>query len=108
MKNTSPPVSKEIPMEQWEKHFKKILNITCRENIFDPLSREPLTETTEPIAPITKRELKHTIATSKNRKAPGPDGIPTEHLKESLHLIEDFWVKLLHKCLALGEIPEHW
>ena len=48
------------------------------------------------------------IEEGKNTKAPGPDSIYTEHIKETIDFMQDFWINLMNKCLEIGVIPENW
>ena len=68
----------------------------------------PPTRRTEDHSPITKDEITNTITTAKNGKAPGPDRIYAEHLKDSIHVLQDYWTELFNKCMNTGKIPEQW
>lgn len=58
--------------------------------------------------PFSDDELKIAIKSSKNKKAPGPDGIPSEALKivaqENPHLL----LEMYNTCLRAGVFPSPW
>ncbi|PSN36125.1 hypothetical protein C0J52_25505, partial [Blattella germanica] len=82
---SKPPTTSCIPMETWENHFNNILN---SQNVTIPCILVP-TKTTENASPITKDEIKKTIKTARNGKASGPDSIYTEHLMDSMHVLQE-------------------
>lgn len=58
--------------------------------------------------PFEVDEIDRIIATGRNNRAPGPDGICNEHLKLAAPILTETWTALLNKCLEEGEIPEEW
>jgi hypothetical protein len=48
------------------------------------------------------------IRSLKEKKAPGPDGICNEHLKEVHSVLVKTWLASFSKCLEKGEIPSEW
>ena len=93
----------QITVEAWEKHFSTILN---KDNKAAALEIRERSNTRAPT--ITLTEVAETMASMKNRKAAGPDGIYNENLKDSLEILGPIWTKLFNKCIETGNIPESW
>jgi len=55
---------------------------------------------------ITSEQVEQAIHRLPNGKAPGPDGIPNEVLKEVAHVIKDDLAQAISKCFASGATPE--
>lgn len=60
------------------------------------------------LRPFTVDELKLAARTLKNKKAPGPDGIPAEVLKEIADTHPEMLLKMYNSCLTEGIFPEKW
>ncbi|KAJ4425634.1 hypothetical protein ANN_27830 [Periplaneta americana] len=92
-----------IPMEEWENHFKNILNRKGKEEAF-----AEITETPDPWIPFSTQEVAECLNALKNKKAAGLDHLFTEHLKQACHLLNATWTQLFNKCIEIGDIPEKW
>ena len=68
-------------MSVFSMHFHKVLNThrPVDDSVFNLIDHKPCLTTID--APITFREVKHTINKLKKGKAPGLNGIPPETLK---------------------------
>lgn len=93
-----------VTIDKWESHFTEILNTAQRNRAYDTDSSTQLPQATA----FTEEEVRTAIHNTKNNKAPGPDQIYNEHLKESAEVMVGAWTKLYNKCVELGEIPEKW
>ena len=58
--------------------------------------------------PITKDEVTRALISLKDRKAPGPDGIIGEMIKNASDIVLDFFVKLFNEIFNKGVYPENW
>ena len=93
----------DISMETWENHMRAVLAF---KDIRPGLDEEKKVEST---TNITSEEVKMAIKTSKTKKAPGVDGLCSEHLKAaSFPYLEPVWTRLINKCLESGRIPNEW
>lgn len=95
----------EIPIETWEAHFKGILNQHRKEKAFNISASGPGRENS---IQITTKEIRETIEKTKNKKAPGPDNICMEHLKDSKEILLPLWTELFNKCIHTASIPDNW
>ena len=59
-------------------------------------------------SPITRIEINKALRSLKNHKAPGPDGIPAEFLKEGIAEIEPIMLSVLNAIFEKGEYPKKW
>lgn len=95
-----PVVDEEETKITWEQYIKNLFS----DNRPDHRNNQDVTQGPE----ILKDEVRHAISIAKNKKAPGPDGIPVEILK----LIEDenlnHITKLFNMIYNTGKIPEDW
>lgn len=57
---------------------------------------------------FTRDELQKAAKTMRNRKAPGPDGIPVEILKMVSERHPDVLLNMYNECLMEGQFPEQW
>ncbi|CAK9834351.1 Putative 115 kDa protein in type-1 retrotransposable element R1DM [Anthophora retusa] len=62
----------------------------------------------EDIRPVGVEELKMLGRKLKNKKRPGPDGIPNEILKLIIDEKPEEIIKILNKCLKYRDFPEAW
>ncbi|KAH7693024.1 protein F43G9.7, partial [Aphelenchoides avenae] len=62
----------------------------------------------EPLPPVTWEEVKKAIRSMKLGKAPGPDGITTEHLRAGGQPLWNAPAKLFNTCPRTGRTPEGW
>jgi hypothetical protein len=91
-----------ISMDTWEAHISRITY--AKES--RPMIRPP--DKTELLVRVTEEAvIKATKEAGRNR-APGPDRIRNEHIKETMTLLLPTWTALLNKCLELGQIPSEW
>ena len=65
-------------------------------------------ETSNYIPLFTIAELKPAACSLKNKKAPGPDGIPTEVIKEIAQNRPEMLLKMYNSCLKEGIFPDIW
>ncbi|XP_054280709.1 uncharacterized protein LOC128998547 [Macrosteles quadrilineatus] len=54
------------------------------------------------------KELESSVLSLKNRKAPGPDGIPSEALKEVFSVNPLLLLRMYNTCLCEGVFPTPW
>ena len=99
------PKAREIPIETWEEHFSRTLNKSGAEAAYQVKAANSITEAR---VQITTNEIQDAIKCAKKGKAAGPDGIFTEHLKETQELLLPIWTKLFNQCLKTGSIPDSW
>ena len=94
--------SGKIEMSVWEEHFRNILN-----EEEDGTYTEQVTEGTEQaeINPFTKEEVLGAISSLKNGKAPGPDGIGNEHIKDASEILLPAITEQMNLCLRVCNIP---
>lgn len=62
----------------------------------------------EPIPTITEVELREACKKIKDRKTPGPDGVPNKALKAAIQKRPDMFIKTMQKCLDEGVFPDQW
>lgn len=94
--------SGKIDIAVWEEHFSSILNIDKTTKAYELVEAH-----SAEVNPFTAEEVHETIASLKNKKAPGPDGICNEHIKNSSLLLQAI-TDILNLCLRKGNIPEIW
>ena len=100
-------VMKEIPIDDWENHFTKILNEGNRTEAYEAnTTRNPGTLNLE--REITEAEINKCVKEAKMKKATGPDQVAYEHLKASADVLVPIWKELFNKCLEKRVIPEQW
>ncbi len=99
---------KQQIVDRWAEHFRELLN---QQNPVDPMVLDEFPNRPEIIEldlPPTFSEISSAVRSLKNNKAPGPDGIPAEIIKQggylclrSLHLyIIEVWNR--------GNVPQQW
>ena len=69
--------------------------------------RRKMTETPRATT-ITKKELNEAIKRTKDNKAPGPDDIPNEAIKNMNHRNREKLRKALNNIMWTGNIPQDW
>jgi len=89
-------------MDTWEAHKSRI---TCTKEL-KPTIRPP--DKTEPLVRITEEEVIRATKEVGRSRAPGPDGIRNEHIKDTMTLLLPTWTAPLNKYLELGQIPSEW
>ena len=99
-----PVFSRDIPMEAWETHMRKVLESKDTR----PPREQQWTERATNHEPVTTEELKKAIRSAPNGKACGPDHLYNEHLKAALPQLQDAWTSLINECLRRGSIPDGW
>lgn len=92
----------DIPMETWEQYMKGTLALK------ETRPEADVQKAVENTTIFTSEEVRTAITTSKVNKAPGMDGLCTEHLKTSLPYLEPVWTRLINKCIESGNIPNAW
>ncbi|CAH1266510.1 Hypp3401 [Branchiostoma lanceolatum] len=93
-------------MERWREHFEEILNRTPPP---DPAEVEPPTDVLDICTgPPSKAEIRKAIASLKNGKAAGIDGIPPEAWKEAGSLSVEALYPLLIRIWQEERIPLDW
>lgn len=60
------------------------------------------------IPPVTLDEITEAGKRVKEKKAPGPDGIPNSAIKAAIHRRPDMFQAVVQKCLDDGVFPEQW
>ncbi|KAJ4448805.1 hypothetical protein ANN_00196 [Periplaneta americana] len=95
-----------LPISAWEKHFTELLNKNGRETAYQIMGTSP--KGRQSASPITAEEVRGTIMKSKPKKAPGPDRICTEVIKDSIDILTPLWTELFNSCLNTGTIPKIW
>lgn len=65
-------------------------------------------EVIEDILPFTETELEAAIRSMKNKKAPGPDEIPSEILKLVWEISPEILLYMYNACLKTGTFPKRW
>ncbi|KAJ4444760.1 hypothetical protein ANN_06557 [Periplaneta americana] len=88
-----------IQIATWKKHFTSLLNKNQAEEAYSNNQTEEVT----PIHPIRDTEVKEAIKRAKNKKAPGPDGIFNENLKETADKLVGIWTKIFRRCSTLPQ-----
>lgn len=58
--------------------------------------------------PFSEEELKAAVLSMKSRKAPGPDGIPSEVLKIAFQQSKDLLLDMYNSCLSTGVFSSRW
>lgn len=69
---------------------------------------DPVDELITTPIPFTTEELQMAAKKLKNNKAPGPDGVPTEVLKDIADARPDILVNMYNHCLIEGTFPTPW
>ncbi|KAE9420810.1 hypothetical protein Angca_003939, partial [Angiostrongylus cantonensis] len=60
------------------------------------------------VLPVLPSEIRHTISSVKNRKAPGPDRIRSEHLKNLPPVLVSTLARLFTRYLSECKAPTQW
>lgn len=99
-----------IPMQDWENHFKAILN---ENNIShnDSLNLDSLLgnyTTNIKHDPLMEEEIKIAVKKMKNKKAPGPDKITNENIKSLLNIMSPEITSFFNLCLEKSATPNSW
>lgn len=94
-----------------EDFYKLLYTSQIPDNEIDRLNRTRPKVTnvgSEDIPSITVFEIKRALEQTKNRKAPGEDGVIIEQIKNGGDAILEILKILFNKCLEEAEIPEEW
>lgn len=62
----------------------------------------------EGIPLFMEAELVSTVRSMRNRKAPGPDGVPAETLKVVTTHYPQLLLRMYNECLVIGIFPARW
>jgi len=91
------------------------MSVEDAHNIVDELfpthPRRPVRDyviTLDEIPKFSEEEVKLAAVTLKNKKAPGPDGVPSEILKLIAGHHPKLLLELFNKCLEVGVFPSRW
>lgn len=69
---------------------------------------EPEIDTDADFPLFTTDELKNAADKLKPRKTPGPDGVPSEVIKEIAHKRPELLLNMFNRCLTEGQFPKIW
>lgn len=69
---------------------------------------EMIEEDVEEIPPFTEVELKVAVNSLRNKKAPGPDGIPGEALRSACRVAPELLLRMYNTCLKAGVFCSRW
>ncbi len=97
--------AEEEVAERWKSHFEEVLN---RPEPEVTAETEPGHEIDIDIRPPTIQEVKATIHSLKNNKAPGPDLITAKMLKADIDLSARTLTDLFGKIWRQEKIPADW
>jgi len=99
---------KEVKM-RWKEHFHEVLNRPEPENPAEiNMEQEGVHELEIDVTPPTKDEIRCTIKTIKNGKAPGIDNITAELLKADIETATDQIHKITSIVWNTEQIPDDW
>lgn len=117
---------KEIDRDPWGKAYKIVMGKLSRPGASGSLSSEEMERTIDTLFPshpprkpdadievedipyFTSEELTRAAATMKNRKAPGPDGIPAEAIKEAALRFPRLMLNMYNSCIETGIFSQRW
>lgn len=91
-----------------------VMNAATMENIVGtPFPNHPICAKmelgqVEVFSPFSVRELEQAARTLRNKKAPGPDGIPSEVLKHVIQHRPSLLLNAYNSCLTAGVFPSRW
>ena len=99
-----------IPLEDWEIHFRALLNPTDSDPDFSDTLRftNDGSATSPTNRPFSQSEIEECIVHSKDKKGAGADGLTNEHLKGSLFAFGAFWTALLNCIFSSGRMIGDW
>ena len=98
-----------IKPNTWSKYFKNLLNNGSNNN--PEIARGRVTDKTfDPMIDrrITMEEMREALRELKNKKAPGPDGIPAECLKIFGETFEKIFLKIINLIFSNHLYPSQW
>lgn len=96
----------EEQRKRWAHHFKELLNRPPPSEMPDIQPADTPLQVSE--NKPSKAEIKRAIRQLKNRKAAGPDGIPSEAIKPDLNTSTKMLYELFGKIWEMNEIPDDW
>ena len=94
-------------MEKWKQYFNKILNLETQQakcNYEAPLQGNDEEEIETP----TYKEINNIISKLKGNKAPGPDSLTSELIKDGGYILKLRIYNLILKIWNNEQIPEEW
>ena len=99
---------KQAILERWAQHFNTLLNQRnpVENNILDNILNAP--QAVDLDIPPTFAETVQAIRSLKNNKSPGPDGIPSELIKEGGQLLHQRLHDLILTIWNQERIPAEW
>lgn len=92
-------------LNRWKEYFTECLN---REKIGNPPDIPEGDDLDVDVGPITRNEIIKAVKALKAGKAPGPDNIPPEALKQDPEQTATVMQDLLQKVWDEGTVPEDW
>jgi hypothetical protein len=101
-----------IPSDEIRAHFQSLAQAENSLPKTEPplhivLTQEQADQQIELNRDFSPEEVQIRISALKNRKAAGPDGVKTEHIKSGTQLW-GLWIALFNICLSIGSIPKEW
>lgn len=73
-----------------------------------PIRNQETLRQVEEFQLFTAAELERAVRSMKDKKAPGPDGIPSEVLKMVYHHNPEMLLRVYNACLKVGVFPSRW
>ena len=107
IKRRTKQTMREIPIQEWEKHFSRILNKGNKKEAYE-ITTQKIEEAGGSKIELTEEEVDRCIRAAKSKKATGPDHIANEHLKSSAEMLTPIWTEIFNKCISTNTVPEKW
>ena len=102
-----------IKPSMWVEYFKQLHNKKVSDNI-DETFEEPISQNMTPTfdpmldGVITAEELREALAHLKGNKAPGPDGVLVEYLKDFGETFEGILLTIIRQLFSRHVYPSQW
>lgn len=119
-------LSKEIDNDPWGKAYQILMGKFTRPNANQGHSAQEMEEIVDVLFPahpkraddpplqvnetplFSAEELARATGSMKNGKAPGPDGVPAEALKEAVRASPQLMLNMYNSCLKAGIFSQRW
>lgn len=117
----------DVNSDPWGMGYKIVMGKFCSKNATPVMNGDKMTRIVRSLFPehddlmeeltlvedidiplFTKEELITAVSKLKPGKAPGPDGIPSEVIKEIAYKCPELLLKTFNKCLVEGTFPRIW